>query len=142
MDTNDIITTFAGNGTSSFPGSGGAATNAKLNNPFGLALDVTGNLYFADESNQRIRKVDLNGIITTVAGNGSIGSSGDGGAATNASFWNPMDVTVDNNGNLLVSDNINEYARKITAGGIISALREDMVMEVILATAGRRPMRP
>ncbi len=69
-----------------YSGDGGAATNASLNYPYGVALDASGNLYIADTYNNRIRKVDTNGIITTVAGNGSGGYSGDGGAATNASL--------------------------------------------------------
>ena len=84
---NNIITTVAGNGDSGYSGDGGAATNASLGYPVGVALDAAGNLYIADISNNRIRKVDTNGIITTVAGNGIAGYSGDGGAATNASLY-------------------------------------------------------
>ena len=83
---NDIITTVAGGGN----GGDGAATNASLNFPFGVAVDAMGNLFIAETGNQRIRKVDTNGIITTVAGNGIWGYSGDGGAATNASFLFPL----------------------------------------------------
>ena len=71
MDTNGIITTVAGNGIADYSGDGGAATNASLYYPYGVALDASGNLYIADSDNNRIRKVDTNGIITTVAGNGS-----------------------------------------------------------------------
>ncbi len=87
---NNIITTVAGNGAASYAGDGGAATNASLSYPRGVALDAAGNLYIADNANNRIRKVDTNGIITTVAGNGSYGYSGDGGAATNASLDLPL----------------------------------------------------
>src|SRR5262249_30744693 len=88
VDTNGIITTLAGNGIAGFLGDGGAATNARLDTPSGVAADRFGNVFIADSYNQRIRKVDRNGVITTVAGSGSYGLgnggfSGDGGAATN-----------------------------------------------------------
>ena len=82
--TSYLITTVAGNGTSGYAGDGGPATSAGLYAPQALALDTLGNLYIAD--NNRIRKVARNGIITTVAGNGIAGYSGDGGAATSASL--------------------------------------------------------
>ena len=93
--TNGIITTVAGNGGYGYAGDGGAATNASLYYPAGVAVDAAGNLYIADSDNNRIRKVDTNGIITTVAGNGGSGYSGDGGAATNASLDYPDGVAVD-----------------------------------------------
>src|ERR1022692_3949042 len=79
---NGIITTVAGNGTNSYSGDGGAATNAELYYPYGVALDAIGNLLIGDNENNRIRKVGTNGIITTVAGNGTSGYAGNGGAAT------------------------------------------------------------
>ena len=100
VDTNGVITTVAGNSGSSYSGDDGAATNASLNRPYGVAFDAAGNLYIADHGNNRIREVDSNGIITTVAGNGSSGYSGDGGAATNASFSHPCGMTFDASGNL------------------------------------------
>src|SRR6185436_1594318 len=82
-----IITTVAGNGTGGFSGDGGPATSAMLNDIDGMAADGLGNLYIVDSSNGRIRRVDkATGIITTVAGNGSVGYTGDGGPATSASF--------------------------------------------------------
>ena len=87
VGTNGIITTVAGNGTHGYSGDGGAATNAELYDPSGVAVDATGNLFIADYGNNRIRKVGTNGIITTVAGNGTDGYSGDGGAATNAELY-------------------------------------------------------
>ena len=85
----------------SFSGDGGAATNASLLILNGLALDTFGNLYIADAGNGRIRKVDINGIITTVAGKGNFGYSGDGGAATNAGLYYPQCVAFDAPGNLV-----------------------------------------
>jgi hypothetical protein len=114
VSTNGIITTVAGNGTNSYSGDGGAATNAGLYNPTDVTLDSYGNLFIADQGNNRVRKVDTNGIITTVAGNGTTGYSGDGGAATNASLYNPISVAVDAAGNLFVTDDVNERIRKIT----------------------------
>src|SRR6478752_1055720 len=105
VDTNGIISTFAGTGATGYSGDGGPATAAQLNIAVprgGLATDSQGNLYIADGGNSRIRKVDTNGIITTVAGNGQIGfgNAGDGKAATEVALCNPVGVAVDNTGNL------------------------------------------
>jgi DNA-binding beta-propeller fold protein YncE len=83
-----VISTVAGNGTQGFSGDNGPATSAQLNQPAGIAVDSAGNLYIADEGNNRIRKV-TNGVITTVAGNGTRGFSGDGGPATSAQLYFP-----------------------------------------------------
>ena len=120
VDTNGIITTVAGNGTATFAGDGGAATNASLNSPYNLTLDPARNLYIADENNNRVRKVDANGIITTVAGNGKAGFSGDGGAATNANLRSPCGVALDGAGNLYIADTYNHSIRKVDANGYIS----------------------
>jgi sugar lactone lactonase YvrE len=119
-----IITTVAGNGSEAFRGDGGAATAAKLDAPFGVAVDPTGNLYIADTHNNRIRKVAAgSGIITTVAGNGSYGFSGDGGAATAAGLLLPQGVALDLAGNLYISDSGNSRIRKVAAGsGIITTV--------------------
>ena len=90
VDTGGTITTVAGTGAGGFSGDGGAATSAQLNLPTGLAFDSAGNMYIADFSNQRIRKVDTGGTITAVAGTGAAGFSGDGGPATSAQFNNPL----------------------------------------------------
>ena len=122
VDTNGIITTVAGNGTDGFSGDGGAATNAELSDPEDVAVDKTGNLFIADMGNERIRKVGTNGIITTVAGNGTNGFSGDGGAATNAEFYRPYGIAVDNIGNLFIADLENSRIRKVDTNGIITTI--------------------
>ncbi|MGG3277219.1 hypothetical protein ABER88_23420, partial [Paenibacillus macerans] len=92
------ISTVAGNGTAGSSGDGGAAWMAQLNYPYGVAVDSGGNLYIADTFNHRIRKVDASGNINTVAGNGTAGSSGDGGAAASAQLNRPFGVAVDSGG--------------------------------------------
>lgn len=122
VDVSGIITTVAGNGTSGFAGDGGPATSARLNNPGAVAVDAAGNLYIADSYNNRIRKVDVNGTITTVAGNGMTGFSGDGGAATSAEIRDPKAVAVDATGNLYIADYRNNRVRRISVGGIITTV--------------------
>ena len=111
------IATVAGNGVAGFSGDNGAAANSELNNPIGIALDSSGNLYIADELNNRIRKI-TNGAITTVAGNGTAGFSGDNVVATNVELNDPQGVAVDSSGNLYFSDGKNERVRKVTNGTI------------------------
>ena len=122
VDTAGIITTVAGTGSANFSGDGGPATAARLNQPFAVALDSTGNLYVADQLNQRVRKVDTAGIITTVAGNGSTLFGGDGGAATGASLWEPSGVAVDAAGNLYIADNRHHRIRRVDGAGIIMTI--------------------
>jgi len=122
VDTNGIITTVAGNGTAGFSGDNGIATNASLNYPLGIALDTNGNLYIADYYNNRVRRVDAGGIITTVAGSGSFSFSGDGGFATNAAFRYPDGVFVDGQNNLYISDHNNMRVRRVDANGIVTTV--------------------
>jgi len=122
VDTNGIITTVAGKGSDGYSGDGGAATNASLSYPLGVAVDAFGNLFIADQGNYRIRKVDTNSIITTVAGNGSYGHTGDGGPATNAGLGYPYDVAVDAAGNLFIADQFNNRIRKVDTNGIITTV--------------------
>src|SRR5208283_3641380 len=122
VSTDGIITTVAGNTTWSYSGDGGAATNASLNYPGGVAVDVSGNLFIADMYNHRIRRVNTNGIIATVAGNGTGAYSGDGGAATNASLNYPGGVAVDASGNLFIADSANDVIRKVSTDGIITTV--------------------
>ncbi|MBI4052352.1 MAG: hypothetical protein HY400_07580 [Elusimicrobia bacterium] len=119
IDSSGVITTAAGNGLSGFYGDGGPATSAQIKNPWDVTGDVLGNLYIADTYNGRIRKVDASGIITTVAGNGIAGYSGDGGPATLASLYNPNGVAVDSSGNLYIADTYNRRIRKVEPSGII-----------------------
>ena len=117
-----LINTFAGGGNSSsgFSGDGGNATAATLNAPNSVALDKLGNIYIADSINNRIRKVDSNGIITTFAGTGTQGYSGDGGNATSAKLSYPIALAFDSAGNLYVADIQNDVVRKVNTSGIIS----------------------
>ena len=122
VDANGIISTVAGNGIGAYAGDGGAATNASLNNPDALAFDSAGNLYIGDDYNGRVRKLDANGIITTVAGTNTEGFSGDGGAAVNAQLYGPCGVGFDAAGNLFIADNSNERVRKVGTNGIITTV--------------------
>ena len=117
-----IISTLAGNGSAAFAGDGGAATNASLSDPTGVAVDKAGNVYIADFDNSRVRQVATNGDIATVAGNGSYYTSGDGGAATNASLDSPLRVAADMLGNLLIGDEYEGLIRKVDTNGIITTL--------------------
>src|SRR5271157_2250007 len=111
------ITTVAGNGTNGFSGDGGPATSAWLYQPHGVLVDSAGNLYIADYCNNRVRKV-TGGTITTIAGNGNSGFSGDGGPATSASIFSPSGMAVDSAGNLYIADDGNRRVRKVTGGTI------------------------
>src|SRR6185436_9719836 len=114
----------AGNGTASFFGDGGPATNAGLHMPEGLAMDAAGNLYIGDALNHRIRKVASDGTITTVAGNSSTrGFAGDGGPAVNATLNYPYGVAVDSSGNLFIADLGNDSIRMVNAlDGVIRTI--------------------
>ncbi|MBS1806716.1 MAG: hypothetical protein JST84_00825 [Acidobacteria bacterium] len=116
-----MISTFAGTGEDGFSGDGGKAPAAFLSSPAGLAVDAIGNVFIADSGNNCIRKVNVSdGTIITVAGNGSPGFSGDGGAATAAQLNYPLGIAVDRNGNLFISDVNNLVIRKVGTDGKIS----------------------
>ena len=118
-----VVTTVAGNGTSAFAGDGGLATSASLQLPYSVAVDAAGNLYIADSGSDRIRKVSAaTGIITTIAGSGAEGYSGDGGAATNAALYGPRGIVEDGGGNLYFADVSNDAIRKVDAAGIITTV--------------------
>jgi hypothetical protein len=117
-----IISTIAGNGSAGYSGDGGAATSAELNAPFGVAVDTSGNIYIVDRENSRIRKVTPAGVISTVAGNGTYGYSGDGGAATAAELANPTGVAADSGGNVYIADAANSRIRKVTPAGVITTV--------------------
>ncbi|RAJ92647.1 putative secreted protein (Por secretion system target) [Larkinella arboricola] len=114
VDTNGIIMTIAGSGPRDFSGDGGPAATAGVNGPGGLTVDKQGNLYFYDSGNARIRKISTDGIISTVAGNGTRGFSGDGGHPLEASI-SPNYLAMDTQGSLYFSDYNNNRVRKITA---------------------------
>jgi serine/threonine-protein kinase len=122
-----IITTVAGSGayggdaTGGFSGDGGHATHAQLDNPVSVTTDNKGNFYIADDLNRRIRKVDTNGIITTIAGNGASGYSGDTGPATAAVFGEMGNIFVCNDTDLFLPDDINSRIRVVNLNnGIIN----------------------
>jgi len=125
------ITTVAGNGTMEYSGDGGPAASASLNKPSGVAVDASGNIYIADASNRRIRKVDAStGVITTVAGNGTMGYSGDGGPASSASLFSPASVEVDAARNIYIADAGNQRIRKVDAAtGNITTVAGNGTME-------------
>ncbi len=114
-----VVTLIAGTGTGGFSGDGGPATAAEFLVPTGVAVDGSGNVYIA-ERNQRVRKVNTSGIITTIAGTGTIGTSGDGGPATLATLDYPESVAVDGAGNIYIG--CNTVVRKIDVSGIISTI--------------------
>ncbi len=116
------IVTIAGNGVSGFSGDGGPATDASLNNALCFTFDTLGNMYFSDAGNNRIRKVSINKRVTTIAGTGVQGYSGDGGNAKLAQIDGPMGITLDNNGNLYFADIDNSVIRKIDNAGIITTV--------------------
>lgn len=121
INTSGIITTIAGTGTAGFSGDGGPATDAKIYAPYGLCVDASGNVYFTDNGNDRIRKISTVGIITTIAGGGT-GGLGDGGSATDAKLFGPAGVVTDNIGNIYISDGANNRVRKVDAMGVISTI--------------------
>ena len=117
-----IIITIAGTGTAGSSGDGGAATSAQLNKPVGVSAGISGNVYIADWYNHKIRMVTSTGIITTIAGTGIQGSSGDGGAATSAQLYRPKGVCVGISGNVYIADTDNNKIRMVTSTGIIATI--------------------
>lgn len=120
IELDGTISTIAGTGISGFSGDGGPAASAQLDNPGGIAV-WNGDVYIADTFNHRVRRVDAAGTITTVAGSGLFGFSGDGGAATAARLANPNGIAVDTQGRLLIADTYNHRIRRV-AGGIITTV--------------------
>lgn len=125
-----VIQTVAGTGSPGFSGDGGPAAEAKLNAPYGVAVDSTGNLYIADLGNARVRRVAPDGAIATVAGNGQRGSLGDGGRAINAQLISPRNVAVDNQDALYISDFDGHRVRKVAGAG----WNPDAVIQTIAGT--------
>jgi YD repeat-containing protein len=145
VDTSGIITTVAGVGTFGYSGDGGPATQAQLNWPTSVAVDNSGNLYVQDTDNHRIRKVDTSGIITTIAGNGSYGYSGDGGPSIEAKLYFPDGIALNTAGDLYMADYYSWRIRKVAppsgfakvaaAGDITFA--EENGLGYVLNSAGR-----
>jgi uncharacterized protein (TIGR03437 family) len=116
------ISTVAGTGHAGDSGDGGPAASAELNGPRGVTEDIYGNLYIAEYYGQRVRKVTPGGTITTIAGNGNAGYSGDGGPATSAELSGPYRVTVDLQGNVYIPDSGNSRVRKVSPAGVITTV--------------------
>jgi len=130
------ISTAAGTGTAGYSGDGGPATSAQLNHPTGVAVDSSGNLYIADCLNDRIRKVTPGGTISTVAGTGTLGYSGDGGPATSAQLFQPIGVAVDAAGRVYLSDTSNQRVRVLTPGSGSSCSYAVSTNDLGLAASG------
>ena len=120
--TDGTIDTIAGNGVFGHSGDGGFAIAARMMHPSGVAVDTRGNVYIADTSNNRIRKVNARGIITTLAGDGADRFRGDGEPANLASLSVPMGVAVDTRGNVYIADTNNDRIRKVATNGVITTL--------------------
>ncbi len=121
VDVDGIINTVAGNGEWGFNGDGGLATETRLHNPNDIAFGPDGRLYITDAYNDRIRRVDVDGIINTVAGNGDLNFSGDGGLATEAGLYSPNGITFGPDGSLYIADSDNRI-RRVDVDGIINTV--------------------
>lgn len=138
VSSSGAVSTLAGSGGSAyFGGDGGPATSARLNGPSGIAVDASGNWYFADTANNRIRIVTAAGEISTIAGTGTAGSSGDNGAALAAELNSPQGIAIDSAGNLYIADSGNNEVRKITPGGAISTVASQLNNPLSVAVDGQ-----
>jgi sugar lactone lactonase YvrE len=136
IDADGVIHAFAGTGEAGFSGDGGPATAALFaQEVVGVAADAQGNVYLGDPGNHRIRKVDAAGIITTIAGRGEPGSSGDGGPATDATIDTPVSIAIDDAGNIYFADTARHVVRRIDPAGIITTVAGS-------GTQGRSPQAP
>ena len=117
-----VVTTFAGSGVAGLVNGTGAG--AQFNQPYGITIDGSGNLYVADRMNHAIRKITPAGAVTTIAGNGTSGAANGTGAA--ATFWEPLNLAVDANGNIFVADYRNYVIRKVTPAGVVTTFAGTM----------------
>ncbi|HEY3348104.1 MAG TPA: Ig-like domain-containing protein [Nitrospirota bacterium] len=122
VDASGMVSKVAGTGTAGFAGDGGNALQAAVSSPAGLCADKSGNLYFADSKNNRVRKITPEGVISTIAGNGTAGYSGNGGQAASAALNHPMAIAVDASGNIYIADTLNNCIRKVDAQGTIKTV--------------------
>jgi sugar lactone lactonase YvrE len=132
------INTVAGTGVAGFSGDGGAALSAQLSNPISVKFDTKGNAYVAEYTGHRVRKIAVDGTISTVAGNGVAGFAGDGGVATSANLNGPTDAAVDAYGNFLIADYGNNRIRKVSGlvpGKVVNDLNGDGKSDLILRNA-------
>jgi sugar lactone lactonase YvrE len=136
IDADGVITTVAGIGTPGFSPDGSLATEAKLLRPFGVAFDSDGTLYFSDGDNHRVRKIESDGTLATVAGTGQLGESGDGGPAIEAQLASPRGLTFDTAGTLYVGTHGGSRIRMIDPNGIIDTVAETAGVNVAVDAAG------
>ncbi|HXU26312.1 MAG TPA: hypothetical protein VN698_03710, partial [Bacteroidia bacterium] len=121
LQTNaQIITTVAGDGTSAYGGDGGFATAAQLNSANGVTIDASGNIYIADNLNNRIRRVGSDGSITTMVGDGTGAFNGDGSLANITEIYGPADITINPSGYIYIADYFNARVRRINSDGSVS----------------------
>ena len=120
IDLAGRVTPFSGTGTAGYSGDGSPATEAQIDHPVGLAIDSVGNLYVAERNGHRVRKIAPSGLITTFAGTGESGTSGDGGPATEARLNSPRAVAVDVRGNVYIADRSGHRVRKVSPSGVIT----------------------
>ncbi len=142
VDTNGTITTIAGDQQFGYSGDGGPATSAKFNGPTDVRVDAAGNLYVVDSSNNRIRKVDAGGTISTIVGDGNFGYAGDGGLASFARFASPSAIALDGSGNLFIADTGNSVIRKVQVDtttldfGVVTVTQTGGPISVIVSNTG------
>lgn len=122
VDAQGVITTVAGSGAFGSEGDGGPATNASLTLPRGVASSLSGDFFIADTDNNRVRRVDTQGVITTVAGTGLLGYTGDGVAAVTSALGSPISLVVDAAGNLFIADRDNNRVRRVDTQGVITTV--------------------
>jgi trimeric autotransporter adhesin len=127
INSTGTISTVAGTGALGFNGDGIQATAAQLSRPAGVSIDNIGNIYFADNGNHRVRKIDLSGVISTIAGSGTSGYTGDNGPATDAQLNEPGGIALDLGGNIYVAEYMNNSIRKVDASGIITTIAGGIV---------------